>query len=90
MAATFTALCAGVALRACNGDAVSAGATLIVRNIGALVTCDPRAARHPGWCATRVLIAAGGRLTYAGDRGRGAAFRRSRRTSSTSTRTAPR
>ncbi len=41
--------------------------TLIVRNIGALVTCDPARGELPGVVRDGVLIAAGGRLTYAGD-----------------------
>ncbi|MBJ7593638.1 MAG: imidazolonepropionase [Candidatus Dormibacteraeota bacterium] len=40
--------------------------TLIVRNIGALVTCDPRRGDAPGVVHDAVLIAAGGTITYAG------------------------
>jgi imidazolonepropionase len=47
--------------------------TLIIRNIGALVTCDPRLGESPGVVHDAVLIASGGRLTYAG-RSAGASF----------------
>jgi imidazolonepropionase len=40
--------------------------TLIVRNIGALATCDPARGDAPGVVTDAVLIAEGGRLTYAG------------------------
>jgi imidazolonepropionase len=47
--------------------------TLIVRNIGSLVTCDPNQGDSPGVIHDAVLIASGGRLTYAG-RSDGASF----------------
>jgi len=47
--------------------------TLIVRNIGALVTCDPHFGESPGVVHDAVLIASGGLLTYAG-RSDGASF----------------
>ncbi len=40
--------------------------TLIVRNIGSLVTCDPRLGEAPGIIRDAVLIAAGDALCYAG------------------------
>ncbi|HSP66043.1 MAG TPA: imidazolonepropionase, partial [Candidatus Deferrimicrobium sp.] len=40
--------------------------TLIVRNIGALATCDPTRGAAPGVVRDAVLIAEGGWLTYAG------------------------
>ncbi len=48
-------------------------ATLIVRNIGALVTCDPAHGEAPGVVRDAVLIADGGHLTYVGPAG-GATF----------------
>ena len=45
---------------------MTARATLIVRNIGSLVTCDPLHGEAPGVVRDAVLIAAGGLLTYAG------------------------
>ncbi len=47
--------------------------TMIVRNIGALVTCDPAQGEAPGVVRDAVLIASGGHLTYAG-RSDGASF----------------
>jgi imidazolonepropionase len=47
---------------------MNARPTLIVRNIGALVTCDPRVGEPPGVVHDAVLIAAGGLLTHAGRR----------------------
>jgi imidazolonepropionase len=52
---------------------MSATPTLIVRNIGALVTCDPAHGEAPGVIHDAVLIASGGLLTYAG-RSDGASF----------------
>lgn len=47
--------------------------TLVVRDIGALVTCDPVHGEAPGVINDAVLICAGERITYAGPR-RGASF----------------
>jgi imidazolonepropionase len=52
---------------------MSAAPTLILRNIGALVTCDPAHGDAPGVIDDAVLIARGGLLTYAG-RSEGANF----------------
>jgi imidazolonepropionase len=52
---------------------MSSAPTLIVRNIGSLVTCDPRRGEEPGVIHDAVLIASGGLLTYAG-RTDGASF----------------
>jgi imidazolonepropionase len=48
------------------GIAVRHAPTLIVRNIGALATCDPARGEAPGVVRDAVLIAQGGMLTYAG------------------------
>ena len=52
---------------------MSAAPTLIIRNIGSLVTCDPLRGEMPGVIHDAVVIASGGLLTYAG-RSDGASF----------------
>jgi imidazolonepropionase len=45
---------------------VTEAATLVIRGIGALVTCDPRRTEAPGVIADAILVAAGESIVYAG------------------------
>jgi imidazolonepropionase len=46
---------------------MSTAATLVVRNIGELATCDPSAGEAPGVITGAALAARGDRITYAGE-----------------------
>jgi imidazolonepropionase len=48
---------------------MSSGATLVVRNIGELATCDPSRGESPGLLIGAALAAEGDRLVYVGDDG---------------------